>query len=33
MKICKYAITLNRLRKEDLEFVREKRNAKEALTS
>jgi RimJ/RimL family protein N-acetyltransferase len=33
MKICKYGITLNRLRKEDLEFVREKRNAKEALTS
>ena len=33
MKICKYGITLNRLRKEDLEFVREKRNAKEALSS
>jgi RimJ/RimL family protein N-acetyltransferase len=33
MKICKYGITLNRLRKEDLEFVREKRNVKEALTS
>jgi hypothetical protein len=27
MKICKYGITLNRLRKEDLEFVREKRNS------
>jgi RimJ/RimL family protein N-acetyltransferase len=33
MKICKYGITLNRLRKEDLEFVREKRNEKEALSS
>jgi len=27
MKICKYGITLNRLRLEDLEFVREKRNS------
>ena len=33
MKICKYGITLNRLRKEDLEFVREKRNKKVALSS
>ncbi len=33
MKICKYGITLNRLRKEDLEFVREKRNEKEALSN
>jgi RimJ/RimL family protein N-acetyltransferase len=33
MKICKYGIILNGLRKEDLEFVREKRNAKEALSS
>jgi hypothetical protein len=32
MKICKYGITLNRLRKTDLEFIREKRNAKEALS-
>lgn len=30
MKISKYGITLTRLRKEDLEFVHEKRNAKEA---
>jgi UDP-4-amino-4,6-dideoxy-N-acetyl-beta-L-altrosamine N-acetyltransferase len=29
MKICKYGITLNRLRQEDIEFVREKRNAEE----
>jgi len=27
MKICKYGITLNRLRQEDLEFVRQKRNS------
>lgn len=27
MRICKYGITLNRLRQEDLEFVREKRNS------
>jgi RimJ/RimL family protein N-acetyltransferase len=33
MKICKYGITLNRLRKEDLEFVREKRNEKDAHSS
>ncbi|MDO9257801.1 MAG: hypothetical protein Q7U54_19950 [Bacteroidales bacterium] len=33
MKICKYGITLNRLRKEDLEFVREKRNEKQRLSS
>lgn len=33
MKICKYGITLNRLTKEDLEFVRQKRNEKEALSS
>ena len=33
MKICKYGITLTCLRKEDLEFVREKRNAKEAQSS
>jgi hypothetical protein len=33
MKICKYGITLNRLRQEDLEFVRQKRNAKEAHSS
>lgn len=32
MKICKYGITLNRLRKEDLEYVRQKRNEKEALS-
>lgn len=32
MKICKYGITLNRLRKEDLDFVRQKRNEKEALS-
>lgn len=30
MKICKYGITLNRLRQEDLEFVREKRNSENA---
>ena len=30
MKICKYGITLNRLRPEDLEFVREKRNSEKA---
>jgi len=29
MKICKYGITLNRLRQEDIEFVREKRNSDE----
>ncbi len=29
MKICKYGITLNRLRREDIEFVREKRNSDE----
>ena len=29
MKICKYGITLNRLRQEDIEFVREKRNSEE----
>lgn len=29
MKICKYGVTLNRLRQEDLEFVREKRNSEE----
>lgn len=29
MKICKYGITLNRLRQEDIEFVREKRNLDE----
>lgn len=33
MKICKYGITLNRLSKEDLEFVRQKRNEKAALSS
>jgi len=33
MKICKYGITLSRLTKEDLEFVREKRNGKEAHTN
>lgn len=33
MKICKYGITLNRIRKEDLEFVREKRNSVNALSS
>jgi len=30
MKICKYGITLNRIRKEDLEFVRQKRNSEKA---
>jgi UDP-4-amino-4,6-dideoxy-N-acetyl-beta-L-altrosamine N-acetyltransferase len=30
MKICKYGITLNRLRQEDLEFVRQKRNSEKA---
>ena len=29
MKICKYGITLNRLRHEDIELVREKRNSEE----
>jgi RimJ/RimL family protein N-acetyltransferase len=29
MKICKYGITLNRLRQEDIEFVRIKRNSEE----
>ena len=29
MKICKYGITLNRLRQEDLELVRQKRNSEE----
>ena len=29
MKICKYGITLNRLRHEEIEFVREKRNSDE----
>jgi len=29
MKICKYGITLNRLRHEDIEFVRQKRNSDE----
>ncbi len=29
MKICKYGITLNRLRQDDLEFVREKRNSED----
>lgn len=29
MKICKYGITLNRLRYDDIEFVREKRNSEE----
>lgn len=29
MKICKYGITLSRLRAEDIEFVREKRNSEE----
>ena len=29
MKICNYGITLNRLRQEDIEFVREKRNSEE----
>ena len=29
MKICKYGITLNRLRHQDIEFVREKRNSEE----
>ncbi len=29
MKICKYGITLSRLRQEDIEFVREKRNSEE----
>jgi UDP-4-amino-4,6-dideoxy-N-acetyl-beta-L-altrosamine N-acetyltransferase len=29
MKICKYGITLNRIRQEDIEFVREKRNSDE----
>lgn len=29
MKICKYGITLIRLRQEDLEFVRQKRNSEE----
>ena len=29
MKICKYGITLSRLRQEDIEFVREKRNSDE----
>ena len=33
MKICKYEITLSRLTKEDLEFIREKRNEKEALST
>ena len=33
MKISKYGITLTRLRKEDLEFVREKHNVKEAQSS
>jgi len=33
MKICKYGITLNRLRQEDLEFVRQKRNSKITLSS
>jgi len=33
MKICKYGITLNRLRKDDLEFIRQKRNAREVLLS
>jgi RimJ/RimL family protein N-acetyltransferase len=33
MKICKYGITLNRLSKEDLEFVRQKRNENEAHSS
>jgi hypothetical protein len=30
MKICKYGITLNLLRQEDLEFVRQKRNSEKA---
>ena len=30
MRICKYGITLNRLRQEDLEFVLEKRNTENA---
>lgn len=29
MKICKYGITLNRLRQEDIEFVREMRNSED----
>ncbi len=29
MKICKYGVTLNRLRHQDIEFVREKRNSEE----
>jgi len=29
MKICKYGITLNRLRQDDIEFVREKRNSED----
>jgi len=29
MKICKYGITLSRLRQDDIEFVREKRNSEE----
>jgi len=33
MKICKYGITLNLLRREDLEFVRQKRNENETLSS
>ena len=30
MKICKYGITLNRIKKEDLEFIRQKRNSEKA---